>query len=411
MDADSSPSRQPPRPPVPAAPNGGGTVEPANRAIVAKERYQTPLEAPALRYEMRDPLAEVTYRTNSFIEMVAKANQLGSSRFVAIDEQGKRTTIQTKAGRWPEPPSAEEARSTSQPSSRSADHPEPGAAARPPAPVTPPPRGPAPSHPEQAEPTRSRAGQAPSPLTPLSGIDAKAERAALVTRLEAGLAERYVVKRAPIKIGDLNIGRTEYRYRGDTTRVAFTESTFRLATDTNNPSVARSMVDVAQARNWRALRVSGNEDFKRLVWLEANARGVKTLGYEPGPADLDLLKREREARLVNRIEPERAAAGQSLAAGSAATPTSSSTSKSSQRGGAGRKTVLAAIEAVLVAKGVSQAKRDAVMAAAAEKLEQRIRAGQAPKVKVYDPAAPSQRPAIARVPQPQPTRDRPPPSR
>ena len=68
-----------------------------------------------------------------------------------------------------------------------------------------------------------------------------------------------------------------------------------MATDTNSSSVARSMVDVAETRNWRALRVSGNEDFKRMVWLEASVRGVKTLGYEPLSADLEVLKREREA--------------------------------------------------------------------------------------------------------------------
>ena len=141
----------------------------------------------------------------------------------------------------------------------------------------------------------------------IAKIDAQAERAALVARLEAALMDRYIIKRAPVTVGDVTIGRTEYRFRGDTSRVAFTESTFRLATDTNSPSVARSMVDVAEARNWRALRVSGNEDFKRMVWLEASVRGVKTLGYEPNPADLEVLKKEREARLVNRIEPDRLA--------------------------------------------------------------------------------------------------------
>ena len=118
----------------------------------------------------------------------------------------------------------------------------------------------------------------------IARLDAQAERAALVARLESALVERYLIKRAPVTVGDVTIGRTEYRFRGDTSRVAFTESTFRLATDTNSPSVARSMVDVAETRNWKALRVSGNEDFKRLVWLEASVRGVKSLGYEPNPA-------------------------------------------------------------------------------------------------------------------------------
>ena len=214
--------------------------------------------------------------------------------------------------------------------------------------------------------------------------------------------DRYIIKLAPVTVGDVTIGRTEYRFRGDTSRVAFTESTFRLATDTNSPSVARSMVDVAEARNWRALRVSGNEDFKRLVWLEASVRGVKTLGYEPNSGDLEVLKREREARLVNRIEPER-----SNGAPAGAAPAE----KASARGGSGRKAVLAAIEAVLVAKRVPEKQRDAVMAAATEKLALRLREGQALKVKVYDKAAPSQRPMVVPTPEVQRTRERAAPAR
>ena len=104
MDADNTPSRQP-------ASSQGGTVEPANRATVAKARFQTPVDKPAERFEMRDPFAEVTYRANSLPEMVAKAEQLGSSRFVAVDEDGKRTTVQKVDGEWlrgPKRPAAPE---------------------------------------------------------------------------------------------------------------------------------------------------------------------------------------------------------------------------------------------------------------------------------------------------------------
>ena len=200
-----------------------------------------------------------------------------------------------------------------------------------------------------------------------------------------------------VTVGNVSVGQTEYRFRGDTSRVAFTESTFRLATDINSPSVARSMVDVAQARNWQTLRVSGNDDFRRMVWLEASARGVKTLGYEPVPADLEVLARAREARLVNRIEPLRSAEPATTAAAA---------EKSSTRGGGSRKAVLAAIEAVLVARQVPEKKREAVMAAAAEHLAQRQREGQSLKVKVYDTAAPSHRPVVVPKPEVQRTRER-----
>ena len=374
MDADNSPARQP-------AQAQGGTVEPANRATVAKERFQAPTEPTGERYELRDPFAEVTYRANTFTSMIAKAEQLGSNRFVAVAVDGKRTTVQEVEGEWqrgPQRPAAPERPLDSTPLRD-----EVPAATN----VVPMPGGGKPAAPpEQAD------------AKAIAKIDAQAERAALVAKLESALMERYVVKRAPVTVGDVTIGRTEYRFRGDTSRVAFTESTFRLATDTNSPSVARSMVDVAEARNWKALRVSGNEDFKRMVWLEASVRGVKTLGYEPNPGDIEVLKREREARLVNRIEPSRDAAGDKAAG---TTPAE----KGSARGG-GRKAVLAAIEAILVAKRVPEKQREAVMAAATEKLAQRMRDGQVPKVKVYDKAAPSQRPVVMPVPEAQRTRER-----
>ena len=166
-------------------------------------------------------------------------------------------------------------------------------------------------------------------------------------------------------------------------------------------TAGRAVVDVAQARNWNALRVSGNEDFRRLVWLEASVRGVKALGYEPNPADLEVLKKERDARQVNRIEPERADNQTALPA----------SDKSSARGNGGRKAVLVAIEAVLVAKRVPVAQRAAVMAAATEKLAQRTREGQSFKVKVYDQAAPSQRPLITPTPEVQRSRERAAPTR
>lgn len=73
--------------------------------------------------------------------------------------------------------------------------------------------------------------------------------------------------------------------------------------------------------------------------------------------------------------------------------------------------MLAAIEAVLVAKRVPEVQREAVMAAAAEKLVQRLRDGQTLKVRVYDKAAPSQRPIVTPSREVQRTRERAAPAR
>lgn len=355
----------------------GGTVEPANRAKVAREAFQMPNEPRGKHYELRDPFAEVTYRIDSFADMTVKADQLGATRFHAIGADGSRTPV-VKVGRdWKDP----DTRATMS---------------------------------DRSTPAIDRASNvvpmAPSPTaTPftesvVAKIDADAERAARIAKLEAALFERYLVKRAAVKVGELSIGQTEYRYRGDANRVAFTETTFRLSTDNNNPSVARSMVDVAEARNWQGLRVSGNEDFKRMVWLEASLRGVKALGYEPQLADQELLKREREARSINRIEP----AGQ---IDRVADNSSTANKKQSARGSGGRKAVLVALEAVLVSKGVPVKQREAVITAAAENLSNRLRVGQVHKIKVFDKNAPSQRIPVIPAREVQRTTERPAPTR
>jgi len=337
----------------------GGTVQPADRAVVAKERVQTPLDLIGERYEIRDPFAEVTYRTRTSQEMAAKAEQLGALRFYAVDLDGKRTAINKVDGAWhrAEPP----AREATTPSE------DKGSAA----PLL------AATKPPEAE----------------ARIDVEADRLARAERLQAALTERYLIKRAPLRMGDVTLGQTEYRYKGDTTRVAFTETTFRLSTDTNSPSVARSMVDVAEARDWQALRVSGHDDFKRLVWLEATVRGVKAIGYVPQPADLEIARRERETRQINRIEPAPAERQRSA------------DSKPSSRGG-GRKAVIAALEAVLVAKRVPEQQRQAVLAAAEEKLAARTAAGQSHRIKVFDKAAPPHRQPVRATPEQTRARER-----
>ncbi|MCV2354024.1 hypothetical protein LNV09_07575 [Paucibacter sp. B2R-40] len=317
----------------------GGSVEPIKRANAATlPIQQAATETAGHRYELYDPFAEVTYRIKGLEAMSAKADQLGASRFHAVDEDGKRTPVEKVNGQW---------QMQQQPI-------------------------------EQTAPANSPSS---------SKIDLTADRAARAEQLTETLQERYLIKRPPLKLGEIGIGHTEYRYRGDSSRVAFTESAFKLSTDNNNPSVARSMVDVAESRNWKSLRVSGNEDFKRLIWLEASLRGIKAHGYEPQRADQDLLNREREARMLNRIEHLPAGASGANVGNSTANP-----AKQSARGGGGRKAVLAALEAVLVAKHVPEKQRLAVMSAAADNLAQRLQAGQTLKVKVFDKAAPSQRP-------------------
>ena len=85
----------------PATPRSGGAVEPLNRGGPAKEHDQAPKAAPtADRYELRDPFAEVTYRSDSLSKIVAKAQRLGSTRVTAVDPEGHRTPVIQVDGQW-----------------------------------------------------------------------------------------------------------------------------------------------------------------------------------------------------------------------------------------------------------------------------------------------------------------------
>jgi hypothetical protein len=352
--------------PQPGAPSHkvGGSVEPLGLAKAPRNHPQAPESPAGTRYELRDPFAEVTYRSERMGEIAAKADQLGSVRFTSIASDGTRGSVVKTGDRW-------EHHATTQQRVPAAGE---AASGNP--------------------PVRTLASDKPLPSYV---IDPREARLSLIARIQADLADRYVIKRPVLSAVNISLGHIEYRFKGDVSRIAFTESTFRLSTETNSPSVARSMVDVAQARNWQSLRVSGAEEFRRMVWLEATTRGLKTVGYEPVPSDYALLKKTTEDRQTNRIEP--------TPEGSASPP-----SKDSGRGG-GRKAVLAAIEAILVAKGVSAPRRNAVLRAAEEQLAARRKQDPGLAVKVYDVTAPASRLPPRHAPEPNRSQDRPSPSR
>jgi len=191
--------------PPPAAPGSstqGGVVEPANRAAVAIQKFQAPSKVAAERYELRDPSADVTYRPKTLEATIAKADQLGSSRFTIIAADGSRTPVKKVENEW--------RRGTT-------------LAPRPERPLDPgPTRDEVPEAPgsSKARANTDAVQQGQADAKALAKIDLQAERAALVARLEQSLQERYIIKRAPISVGPVMVGHTEYRFRGDTSRIA-----------------------------------------------------------------------------------------------------------------------------------------------------------------------------------------------
>jgi len=85
-------------------------------------------------------------------------------------------------------------------------------------------------------------------------------------------------------------------------QLAFEDIGPYLVTEHNRPDVVESMVDMARAKAWGRIRVSGHEQFRREVWVQATLLGIKVSGYEPKAVDFARLAEGRRDRMTNRID-------------------------------------------------------------------------------------------------------------
>lgn len=149
--------------------------------------------------------------------------------------------------------------------------------------------------PKHAEPADSGPQKAPSPLR--ENADDAERRARLKREVQEG---RERAKQA-LDAGYVIVGH-EYRFRTDPSRTAFRDEGKKLTTDYSTVEVARGVVDGAQAKGWRAITVTGTEEFRQRVWLEAEARNLTVRGYVPTERDRELLERAKNApRMENSV--------------------------------------------------------------------------------------------------------------
>src|SRR6185436_15875696 len=87
-------------------------------------------------------------------------------------------------------------------------------------------------------------------------------------------------------------------YFPDGTR-AFSDRGRRLTTPSENTEVIRSLIEIARARGWQSLVVSGTERFRKEAWLAAHAAGIEARGYRPSEFEQARAVRAR-ARAENR---------------------------------------------------------------------------------------------------------------
>jgi putative DNA primase/helicase len=80
-----------------------------------------------------------------------------------------------------------------------------------------------------------------------------------------------------------------YYFRHDDNKLAFEDRGNKIATDHNDPMVALSMVQMAEAKGWQSIRLRGSDEFKREAWLQASLKGIEAKGYEPRDVDAKKL--------------------------------------------------------------------------------------------------------------------------
>jgi hypothetical protein len=192
-----------------------------------------------------------------------------------------------------------------------------------------------------------------------------------------------------------------------------------VAYDTREPTV-RAMLDLAQANCWNAIKVTGDKEFQRRVWVEARARGMDVTlhsnrllqrAYQPSADDFKIVAKLKEARglgdRIERAEPARTAAGVWEAALSGKSETRAGSAGESRRSretpqqrGERYRTAIGAIDAYLESKGVSADLREAIRNLAHLELVERDAAGRLVRAHVVDRPAPGRA-----APPPRPPRE------
>jgi hypothetical protein len=125
--------------------------------------------------------------------------------------------------------------------------------------------------------------------------DLKARPAAGSRRAGAGAAEKEQPSLVvPDEIRERFIGIGSKYYFPDGV-AAFTDHGAKLTTRSENTEVIRSLIAIAQAREWGDIKVTGTERFRKEAWFAARLVGIEVRGYKP-----TAFEEERMARAIAR---------------------------------------------------------------------------------------------------------------
>lgn len=247
---------------------------------------------------------------------------------------------------------------------------------------------------------------------------------------EAAQREEKALATAPARSADpplnerFNVSRwlltTNYEFRDQPGKTAFSERFGKLHTTHNTPTAAIAMIDRAAERGWDAVRVQGDAEFKRQVWIAAEARGIKAVGYEPTKGDISAAAAERQrlerqtagsrsarpSHLERQPAQPRDAAPAARAQGDEGADRAREKDRDKERSddrasgrGFGAAAFMRALEQVMEREGVPQSQRPQIRQIAEHQLSALRAQGKTPRVRLVDREAPR------RVPQQLPLYD------
>jgi len=90
-------------------------------------------------------------------------------------------------------------------------------------------------------------------------------------------------------------GKNEYRWK-QSGKVAFTDHGDKIVYNSITPAAVRAGLQVAKEKGWEGVKTTGNEEFRRESWIQANLMGMEITGYKPKAEDfekLEALKKEQ----------------------------------------------------------------------------------------------------------------------
>lgn len=134
-----------------------------------------------------------------------------------------------------------------------------------------------------ANPAPFPEAQQPTPKKASSGAVAPA----YATEPEAIARTYYVEERAG-----------ERRYYDDYQRkaLAIRSDASSINSRREDLNTVRAMLMLAEARGWSEVRMTGTTEFRREMWIEAQARGIAAQGYKPSDLDRQEADRRRAER-------------------------------------------------------------------------------------------------------------------